>query len=338
MSSSTSEPRPVGIISTMAGAPLGTIVPQDEFLHPPAPSGHHSATETTYFGFNIPEHRLNAEIYMWFHPVLKIMSASVYIWRGANLSTLECDYVNHYNYLPMPENGIADYTIPDINLKVKVLEPLKSVHIDFADPDRGVSFDIQFDAIMPPGGRPNSKHFTQAMKTRGNLDLYGEHFKIDGYFSRDHSWGEERRETSRAGPPISWMVGVFDDEFAFHITAFDSAEDKPEWASRYALPPGQNLMWGYVFRDGELFPVTKVRKQTLRERDGLTPRLILLDFEDAGGGKHSLRGDVSASMPWQTWQNMNVFFCLTRWQGARGIGWGDTQDIQMNDYVRTFAR
>ena len=327
-----------GVHSPMAGAPLGVIVPADEFLHAPAPSGHHSATETTYFGFNIPEHRLNAEIYMWFHPALRLMSASVYIWRGFNASTLECDYVNHYHYLPFPEDGIADYEIPDIGLKVKVLEPLKSVSIGFEDADRGVSFDVRFDAIMPPGGRPNSKHFTQAMRTRGSLDLYGERFAIDGYFSRDHSWGEERRETSRLTPPLTWMVGVFDDTFAFHVTAFDSPEDGPEWAWRYRIEPGRNLMWGYVFRDGELFPVTAARKRTLRERDGLTPRLFTLEIADAGGERHALRGEVMASMPWQTWQNMNVYFCQTRWQGERGVGWGDAQDIQFNDFVRRFAR
>jgi hypothetical protein len=333
-----SEPIVTGLSSPFAGAPLGRIVPQDEYLHETAPGGHHSATETSYFGFNIPEHRLDAEIYMWFHPALKTMSASVYIWRGFNASTLECDYVNHYHYLPFPDAGIADYTIPDIGLRIKVIEPLTSVRIDFADEARGVSFDVRFDAIMPPGGRPNSKHFTQAMKTRGSLDLYGETFTIDGYFSRDHSWGEERRETSHLTPPFSWMVGVIDETFAFHVTATDSPEENPEWTSRYRVESGHNLRWGYVFRDGELFPVTRARKLTLRERDGLTPRLVELEIDDAGGATHAFRGEVMASMPWQTWQNMNVFFCLTRWQSERGVGWGDTQDIQFNDFVRHFAR
>jgi septal ring factor EnvC (AmiA/AmiB activator) len=44
---------------------------------------------------------------MWFHPVLKMMSASVYIWTGIKGSTLACDYVNHHHYLPWPANGIV---------------------------------------------------------------------------------------------------------------------------------------------------------------------------------------------------------------------------------------
>jgi len=43
-------------------------------------------------------------------------------------------------------------------------------------------------------------------------------------------------------------------------------------------------------------------------------------------------------MPWQTWQNMNVYFCQTRWECDGKIGYGDAQDIQMNDFVHHFGR
>jgi hypothetical protein len=239
----------------------------------------------------------------------------------------------------MPKNGIEDYAIPELGLKIKVLEPLQAIHIQCEDPDgRGVSFDLRLDAIMPPAVRPGGGHFTQAMRTRGTLNLYGERFTIDGYASRDHSWGEERRETSRVMPPIGWIVGVVDERFAFHVLAFDSPELNPEWASRYTLPMASNLAWGYVYRDGVTYPVTRAAKRTYRERDGLTPRSVTLDFDDAGGGAYSFRGEVNAVLPWQTWQNMNVFFCQMRWTTPHGIAWGDLQDIQANDFVRTFAR
>src|SRR5688572_18874833 len=120
------EPTTVGVNLTgiqnrshnLAGLPLGSAVSADEFLHPPVASGHYSATETSYFGFNIPERKVNGEIYLWFHPVLKMMSASVYIWTGLKSSTLACDYVNHHHYLPWPADGIADYTIDALNLHI----------------------------------------------------------------------------------------------------------------------------------------------------------------------------------------------------------------------------
>ena len=326
-------------LSPHAGAPLGQVEPQDEFLHPPAESGHHSSTETSYYGFNIPEEQLNGEIYVWLHPVLKMMSASVYIWRGFKTSTLACEYINHYHYLPFPTDGIEDYAIQDIGLKIKVLEPLRKVHIDFEDVERGVSFSLTSTAIMPPAVRPDGFHFTQAVRTEGRLKLYGQNFEINGYFSRDRSWSQERRETSRPMPPLTWMVGVFDDQFAFHVLAFDDPACGPEWTARYPhIETGKTLIWGYIFRDGELVPVSQAAKLTTREADGLSPRLLELNVEDAAGRTYDIRGYVNAIMPWQTWQNMNVYFCQTRWECDGKVGWGDSQDIQYNDFVHQFGR
>ena len=325
---------------TLAGAELNICKPEDEFLHPPVETGHYSSTETTYWGFNIPEHLLNGEIYMWFHPVLKMCSASVYIWKGLKRTTLSCEYINHFHYLPMPENGIADYRVADaIDLRFKVIEPLKKIQIEFHDEERNVSFSLLNQAIMPPGGRPGGHHFTQAMRVTGELNLFGEALKVDGFFSRDHSWSDERREIARKGPPGTWMVGVFDENFAFHATGADDPATNPEWRDRYPqVQPGKTLRWGYVFKDGVTTPLASMRKKTYREEDGLSPRLYELEPTDVKGKIYNIRGYVQARMPWQTWQNMNVYFCQTRWECDGKIGYGDAQDIQMNDFVHHFGR
>lgn len=312
---------------------------EDEFLHPPAASGHYSASETSYFGFNIPDHAVNGEIYVWFHPALRSISASVYIWRGLKGSTLAGDYINHHHFLPWPEDGIADYRIEPLNLAIRVIDPLRSVEIAMDDRARGVAFSLRLDAIMPPCGRPGGHHFTQAMKTSGWLDLYGERMTIDGYFSRDRSWGSERRESPMAMPPLTWMVGVVDKDFAFHALAHDDPALSPEWAEAFpAVKPGGNLFWGYVWKDGELVPVTAARKRTIRDAGGLAPIRIEMVLDDAAGRSFDVTGDVAARLPWQTWQNMNTFFCQTRWTIDGRIGWGDTQDVQFNDFTRLFAR
>lgn len=323
----------------LAGLPLGNAGPEDEFLHAPAASGHYSSTETSYFGFAIPERGLNAEIYIWFHPVLKVMSAGVYVWTGIKSSSLACEYVNHHHYLPWPEQGIADYGIDALNLRIKVIEPLRSVQIDYEDRARGVAFSLRQDAIMPPGVRPGGYHFTQAMRTQGWLDLYGERLTIDGYFSRDRSWGQERREDPMPLPPLSWLVGVFGDDFAFHLLAHDDPARKPEWTAAYpGVKPGHNLFWGYLWKDGRLTPLLRVRKLTTREADGLSPRALDMEIEDSDGRCLALRGEVQARVPWQTWQNMNTYFCQMRWECDGRIGYGDLQDVQFNDFVRRFAR
>ena len=327
-----------GMIRSLAGQPLGTAVAADEFLHPPAASGHYSATETSYFGFNVPEHALNGEIYVWFHPVLRVMSASVYIWRGFRASTLSCDYVNHFHYLPYPAHDIDDYAIDELGLRVRVLEPLRAVQIEFEDAQRDVRFSLLSRAIMPPAVRPGGFHFTQAMRTTGLLELHGTRYIIDGWFSRDRSWGQERRETSRRIPPFTWMVGVVDDRFAFHALAFDAVDSRPPWLSRYPMQGQDNLVWGYAWRDGGIRPLVSAWKSTRRAADGVSPAGFSLVLRDTAGESYEIEGEVRARMPWQTWQNMNVYFCQTRWESALGVGWGDAQDIQQNDFVHHYLR
>lgn len=343
--SETSTPSAIAPVSggyrpQLGGLPLHVCQPEDEFLHPAVASGHYSATETTYWGFNIPEKQLNAEIYMWFHPVLRMCSASVYIWKGFHGSTLSCEYVNHYHYLPFPENGIADYRVADVmDLNFRVIEPLKRIEIDYRDAERNVSFSIVNEAIMPPAGRPGGGHFTQAMKVTGTLDLFGETHAIDGHFSRDHSWDQERRETSRVGPPLTWMVGVFGDDMAFHAVGYDDPILNPEWADRYPqIDRGKTLGWGFIRRDGETTPLKAMRKVTHREADGLSPIRFDLELIDMNDVQYDLVGTVQARMPWQTWQNMNVYFCQTRWELNDRVGYGDAQDIHMNDFVHNFVK
>jgi hypothetical protein len=314
---------------------LWTPSAPDEFLHPPAPSGHYSATETSYFGFNIPDRSLGGEIYMWFHPVLQVMSASVYIWRGIKSATLACEYVNHYHYLPYPQGDIDDYAIDEIGLRIKVLEPLKAVQVLFDDPARGVRFSVRFDAIMPPAAPVGRFHFAQAMRTRGQLELHGEHFEIDGYFTRDRSWSQERREAARSGPPLDWMCGVFDQDFAFHAAAFDDPDRQPEWRDWYPqITSADALSWGYLYKDGRLTALKRLSKRTHRDAGAVEPSGFEIVLEDVEGRRLELQGRVQARMPWQTWQNINVFFCLTRWECDGAVGWGDVHEIQGNDYVR----
>jgi hypothetical protein len=323
----------------IAGLPLGSASKEDEFLHPPVESGHYSSSETSYFGFSIPEKALNAEIYVWFHPVLKVMSASVYIWRGMKTSTLACEYINHHHFLPFPDNGIANYVIEPLHLHIEVIEPLKTIQTTLEDRTRGVSFSCRHEAIMPPGVRPGGYHFTQAMRTTGWLDLYGERMEINGFFSRDRSWGKERREDPAPLPPLSWMVGVFDEQFAFHALAHDDPSRGPEWAQDFPqVKPGEALVWGYIWKDGELTPLATLQKLTHRDTDGVAPSAVEMDMQDVNGRKFSMKGTVQARMPWQTWQNMNTFFCQTRWECGTQVGYGDLQDVQFNDYTRKFAR
>jgi hypothetical protein len=207
------------------------------------------------------------------------------------------------------------------------------------DPERDVGFEVTFTGALPPLGRPNGHHLVQPMHAVGHLDLYGERIAIDGYFTRDRSWGAERHETPRDLPPITWMTGIVDASCSFHLVAFDDPALHPDWEGRFASPKaGENLMWGYIHRKGETRSIRAVRKRTLREADGVTPKGFEIGIVDETGETLELNGVITARAPWATWQNVVVYYSLTRWEIDGRTAWGDCQDIHYNRFVHEFTR
>lgn len=313
--------------------PLDTA---DEYLHPVPDGATYELTETSYFGFSIPEQAINGEIYIWLHPVLKVMSASVYIWQGFKSQSLAADYVNHIHYLPMVDQ-LEEYELP-MGLKLKVVEPFKEIRIAYEDAMAQTAFDLTYTAFGAPVSRPGGKHFVQPMQVTGSLTLRGTDHAIDAPFMRDRSWGAARSEGRRPMPPSTWSAGLFEDGRVLHLHSFDDLEQQPEWAGDYMFPPaGHNLVWGYVQIDQRIIKLKHAQKKTLRAANGVQPLGYELMLTDEEGGTHTLTGTVKAALPWQTWQNMLTWFCQTHWQWQTPDGpvhgVGDTQDIQFNDYV-----
>ncbi len=308
----------------------------DEFLHAAPNGATYELTETSYFGFCVPDKAINGEIYIWLHPMLNVMSASVYIWQGFKSQSLAADYVNHIHYLPMVDQ-LEDYELP-MGLKIKVVDPFKEIRITYEDAMADTAFDLTYRDFAAPVSRPGGHHFVQPMQVTGSLKLRGADHAIDAPFMRDKSWGQPRTEARRPMPPSTWMAGCFEDGRVLHVHAFDDLEQNPEWAGDYMFPPaGMNLVWGYVQIGNRITKLKHAQKKTPRGTNGVQPigyELVLTDEEDT---THTLTGTVKASLPWQTWQNMLTWFSQThwQWQTADGVvtGVGDTQDIQFNDYV-----
>lgn len=310
---------------------------EDELLHAVPVDAGYAWTETSYWGFTAPAHNLMCEIYIWFHPAMKVMSAGVLLWRGLRGSSLAADYVNHHHFLPMPD-GIGHYRIDAIGLEIEIVEPLHHARLKMHDPARGVSFDVVAQGAHAPVSRPNGHHLVQPMKVTGALDLYGENIAIDGYFMRDRSWGADRFESPLDLPPITWMTGMAED-FSFHLVAFDDPALEPDWKGAFSQPSeGENLLWGYLAMDGRTTAITRASKRTRREIDGHSPRGYDMEIEDDAGRVLKMHGEVTARVPWNTWQNVVVHYGLTRWDIEGRIAWGDCQDIQYNRYVHAFAR
>jgi hypothetical protein len=319
--------------SARAAAGWGQVDPQDEEFHGIAPSHGYRATETFYTGFSIPEAALNCEVYFWGHPALGTASAGVYVWQGDKPASLHAEYASYQNFLPFPQEPLSRLTLP-IGLTHEIQEPLSRQRIAFADPEVDTVFDVTLTGICPPVVRPGGHHLVQPMKTRGTLRLRGRDYTVDGFFTRDRSWLEERSEARNMLPPVTWCVGVFDDRTAFHAVGFDDPEASEQIRRLFPdFPARARLRWGFLLENGKLCKVADWSKRTRRAADRVTPTGFDLALSLEDGRRVEVAGTVRARLPISIWPNMVTHFCQTEWLMNGVSGFGDAQDIQFNEFI-----
>lgn len=314
------------------------IRPEDELLHPEANSriADDSLTETQYLGFSVPEHNINAYGYLWHHPNLGVVSGGLFVYRGLKRITPQaelCD-LRGFSSDRVLAGDLHDYTL-DNGYRVQVREPLKRLHMSYADPERENSVDIAFEAVAPPVMFADGTHFEQPMRAKGELVLRGERFQVDCFNVRDRSWGKPRPENHLPIPPLSWVTGVFSENFMFNCTIMDHAGGNPDLAEPFQLTAEQALNSGWLYRDGKLGRITKAHKSLRRDRDTLRPQDIELTLADEHGRNIQLRGTLVASCPWQAWPNMNLTDGLVRWECEGLTTYGTWQDGIWNDFAFT---
>jgi hypothetical protein len=318
-----------------AATPFFGVAPANVERFQPIPANAtYEFIETSYFGFNIPEHAIDCEIYMWFHRQLGVASGGVTLWQGMKPFHLSAEILDYRQYLPLPRD-LDDQSYPT-GLRIRLLDPNGTFKIEYADPERNNRFEFITAPIMPMAVRYTGNHFTQAMSTRGQLVLFGKEYEINGFFTRDRTWSESRTEKPIKMPPLAWIAGVFNEQFAFHTMAYDSIEHRPEWRGVYALEPGKNHLWGYVYRDGRLLGVTQTDKRTVYERDGITPKSVELKLRDEEGKEFEIKGETIGMNPSSTWMNLTVLVCFMRWTCNGLTGYGDAQEVLYGDHVRRF--
>lgn len=308
---------------------------EEEHIRPVPPGVSHEWTETSMFGFNIPEHGIDCILYFWHHPALKITSGGIMIWKGRNINQVECEYSDYRLAMPIPEDH-TNCTYAN-GITVRMVEPLNAFHITFEDKDRNTSLDLHLRAIMPPACRHNGGHITQAMKTNGTLVLNGKRYTIDGFHSRDRSWNEARSEALLKLPPISWAVGVVDENFAFHHLSFENPAYHPEWDGKLESP-SPTCQWGYVWENGELHGVVASDQKTEVDPNTLAPLKVTSTLTATNGKTYSINGEADTITQIQCWPNMSGHFALMRWDiDGRAVAWGDLQRCIWRDAWRVMV-
>lgn len=328
-----SEERPFYIAQNQA---FSGISAQDELLHSEAfrDVTADSATETQYLGFSVPEARIHALCYLWHHPNLRVVTGGLYVWQGIKRYMPQAELCDVRAY--MSDRALAkdlhDYRL-DNGYGVRVVEPLKKLHMTYEDTARKNSVNLEYEALAAPVMFGDGKHFEQPMRVRGEITLRGARHVVDCFNVRDRSWGKARPEDNMPLSPVSWMTGVFGEDFAFNCNVLDQVEENPELKGRFELPREKTVNGGWVRRDGVLSRIVSARKKVEREAGTRLPRAVDLEFIDELGRATSIRGVLQAACPWQVWPNLIFMVCQMRWECEGRVSFGDCQEAYWNDYL-----
>lgn len=313
------------------GGGFGLHQPHDEYFHGTGDPVD-SLTETWYWNFHVPEAAINCFAYCWVHPTLKVVTSGLMIFKGIKASHLECELFEFrdFNSIGVIGDG-SDIQIPN-GLRVQTIKPLEHVRLTFADPQRETDVAVDIRAIGVPIMRANNKHFEQIMHVTGDLTLRGESYKVDCHAVRDRSWAEPRPENHVPAPPYTWVTGAFGEDFAFNVGSHDDPARDPDWKD--VMPtPARIFNDGWVVVKGEQRRVTASSKITRRTGDRFAPVEHDYTFEDDKGDTYHLTGKLVAQTIWGGWSNMICHIGLVEWDWNGRIGYGESQEVQWNDYV-----
>lgn len=313
------------------GGGFGSHTAADEYFHGTGEPGD-SLTETWFWNFHVPEAGINCYAYCWVHPNLKVVTAGLLIYKGLKHQHLECELFDMHDYMSSVLVGDgSDIRLPN-GMRVQVIVPMEQIRLSFSDPTRDTAFEVDLKAVGVPIMRANNKHFEQVMHATGWLTLRGAKHRVDCYPVRDRSWGEHRPEIHVSTPPYTWVTGTFGPDFAFNVGSHDDPALQPEWLGRMPAP-GRIFKDGWVVVKGEARRILRASKITRRDRPLCRPLTHGYEFEDSAGTVYRLTGRLIAQSSWSGWSNMNCHLGLVEWDWDGRKGWGESQDVQWNDYV-----
>jgi hypothetical protein len=321
---------------------FGAVTARDEGYHGRSqPEKHPEMTETWYWAFYEPESRLHGFIHIWTHPNLNLCTGGLFAHFGHKREHLAAELFDFRNFTPDTIFDEAGNIKLANGLTVTFEKPMQRMHVAYENAARGFRLNMVQSAVQPPIVRANNRHFEQTMRATGSVVFQGREYRFDNLTIRDRSWGERRPEDGHLIPPYAWMNGAFSEDFAFCISGHDDPALAPDWAGLYQLPSERVMSDAWIYDRGRMLRLTRMSKLTERAWDGLRPVRSTIDCVTEAGRPFRFVGEVVASNPWHCWQNALCHCGLTRWTSPQFPGvlaWGETQEVQWNDYVARRCR
>lgn len=318
---------------------FGRYEDSDERLHVAEAVPGDWLTETWAYMFYVPEANISSMVHIWVHPNLGVVTPNIAVWQGHKPLMIFAELLDGIAYRSDRDLGDGSVLSFENGLRIEMIEPFRKMRITYEDAARGNALDLLVTDHSPPVMRGNRKHFDQATRHEGTLTLRGKRYAIHPYGMRDRSWGENRTEGKIEFPPIGWLNGTFPESgMSWLIAATDDPARNPEWAGLFDVAATDVVHDAWLFRDGRLSRPRNVSKITTRTADVFRPVSHDISFEDDEGRPYRITGEVTSSLPWNSWPNLGCFICSTTWSWEGQTGFGDTQETYWCDYPQRMAQ
>jgi hypothetical protein len=282
-------------------------------------------TETTWWGFALPERSIGGMIYTLFRPNLGVATVVMNIWDADAVEAWRSPYSRGQWHLPMPKADLDDLEVG--MLGIRCVEPLTSYRLTYADGDV-LTLDLRVDAAMAPHNVVATDafgHFDQLCHVTGAVCLAGEDLAVDSLSVRDRSWYvRDDLKSMRSG----YTYGAVDA--SEHFLAYSRPAEGDD-------VDGGAVFGGYLVRDGEKADLSEGTRRVLGRRRG-HPDEVEIIAVDKLGRELEARGRVTASLASQSTPGMFAWMSIADWTIGGRAGHGEDHDVWSPDRLARRTR
>jgi len=313
---------------------LGNLVPEDDYTHELGPESNFN--ESMYFNFFDTRQSLGG----WFRMGNRAnegqaeMTVCLYLPDGRVL----------FNFRRPPISDNAGFDAGGLRFEVEepterlrtrydgpvveLAEPREMANPKkaFSDnPRKQVGFDLLHEAVGPMYGSGGSKseaqkqaekqfakaHYEQHMHVTGHLQIDREHFEIDGYGLRDHSWGPRHWQ---AIYQYEWLTLNFGPELGAMVSII---QRDPEGLERSA--------GGVLVRGMEMERLVDAEIEAEYEEGGLYHRRLVARVRSESGEELRIEGEVKSFIPLRNRREglqTHIGEGMTEWKLGDQTGYG----------------
>jgi hypothetical protein len=276
-------------------------------------------TETTWWGFMVPERAIGGMVYTLFRPNLGVATLVVQVWDATAVEPWRAPYARQAWHLPMPRGELTDCTLGGLHLEC--LEPLSTYRLRYED-EGAIALDLRFEGLSEPHEVPiggGNGHLDQAGRITGWLALAGEEMAVDAPGLRDRSWYvREDKRTLRAG--YTYAVVDETEHLVVHSRGAAGAGDE------------SMVLGGYLLRDGVKADLVSGTRSVGRRRRG-HPDELTLDVTDAEGRHVVANGTTFASLASQSTPGMFAWMSMCHWSIDGRAALGEDHDVWSPDLL-----